>query len=269
MQPSDASRPMYLVFDIETIPDGVLLQRTKYPGENLTPDEAVLRAQDETRAASTTGSDFLSTSVQLPIALCVARIGADYSLQTLRCLDCPQFRPKELVKQFWEGLAKYKFKLISFNGRGFDIPVLELAAFRYGIPVPHHFAAKYSSRYRYGEDHIDLLDFLTNYGAIRLTGGLNLLAKILGKPGKMETKGSDVYSLYREGKIQEINDYCCYDVLDTYFVFLRTRVLMGELTAEQEQQIAGEAKKWIAHRSLEQPHLKKYLEHWTDDNPWP
>src|SRR5262245_7400718 len=100
MQPSDASRPMYLVFDIETVPDGVLLQRTKYPNDNLTPDEAVTRAQDETRAASSTGSDFLSTSVQIPVAMCVARIGADFSLQKLSNLDVPHYRPKEIVKQF-------------------------------------------------------------------------------------------------------------------------------------------------------------------------
>lgn len=271
MQSADASRQMYLVFDIETVPDGVLLQRTKYAGEDLTPDEAIIKAQDETRAASPTGSDFLSTSLQIPVALCVARIGADFSLQTLRSLDSPHFRPKEIVKQFWDGLANpnYKFKLISFNGRGFDIPVLELAAFRYGISVPHHFAAKKGSRYRYGDDHCDLLEFLTNYGAIRLTGGLDLLAKLLGKPGKVGTKGSDVYGMYREGKLQEINDYCCYDVLDTYFVFLRTRVLMGELAPDKEQHLIEEAKKWIAHRGQEQTHLQKYLDHWTDGQPWP
>lgn len=269
MQPSDASRPYYLVFDIETVPDGTLLQKTKYPGEDLTPDQAVLRAQEETKASSPTGSDFLSTSVQIPIALCTARIGADFSLQNLRSMDVPHYRPREIVRQFWDGLAKMKFKLVSFNGRGFDIPVLELAAFRYGVSVPHHFAKKNGYRHRYCDEHLDLLDFLTNYGAIRMTGGLNLLAKLLGKPGKMDTKGSDVYALHREGRIQEINDYCCYDVLDTYFVFLRTRVLMGELAPDQELQLVEEARKWIAHRALEQPHLKKYLDHWTTDTNWP
>ena len=97
--------------------------------------------------------------------------------------------------------------------------------------------------------------------------GLDLLAKLLGKPGKMDTKGSDVYALYREGKVQEINDYCCFDVLDTYFVFLRTRVMTGELSAEQEQHLISEAKKWLTHRSLEQLHLKKYLDHWTEEQP--
>jgi predicted PolB exonuclease-like 3'-5' exonuclease len=190
----------------------------------------------------------------------------------LRSLDSPQYRPREMVQQFWEGLGnpKYKFKLISFNRRGFDIPVLELAAFRYSIPLPpQYFAAKYGYRNRYAEEHCDMLELLTNYGAIRLTGGLDLLAKLLGKPGKMGTKGSDVYALYREGKLQEINDYCCYDVLDTYFVFLRTRVLFGEITPEQELLLIEEAKKWLVHQSQEQAHLKKYLDHWTDEHPWP
>ena len=77
------------------------------------------------------------------------------------------------------------------------------------------------------------LDWLTNYGGCRLSGGLNLLSKILGKPGKMEVAGDQVYGMYQAGKLKEINEYCAFDTLDTYFVFLRTRVLTGDLTLDQ------------------------------------
>jgi len=110
---------------------------------------------------------------------------------------------------------------VTFNGRGFDLPLLELAAFRWGYSVRDHF---YNSRNRFNGNHLDLFDWLSNYGACRLAGGLNLLAKLLGKPGKMEVAGDQVWNLHREGKLQEINDYCLCDTLDTYFVFLRTRV---------------------------------------------
>lgn len=234
-QAKSVEDPGYLVFDIETIPDGRLIQKTKYPDENLSEEEAVQRARVEARALSSTGSDFLSLSLQFPVAVCVAKVARDFQLLSLSCLDEPRFRTAELVRGFWRGVDHYKAKLVSFNGRGFDVPVLELGAFRYGVAVPHHFAKKNGTRFRYGEDHIDLMDFFTNHGAFRLAGGLNLLAKLLGKPGKMDIQGADVYDLYRAGELKAINDYCTYDVLDTYFVFLRSRVLLGQLTPEREQ----------------------------------
>src|SRR5207247_4887896 len=122
-----------------------------------------------------------------------------------------------------------KTKLVTFNGRGFDMPMMELAAFRYGCSAQAYF----SSRYRFGPNHLDICDWLSNFGATRMTGGLDLLSKILGKPGNMEGDCDRVYQMHREGKLQEINDYCMCDTLDNYFVFLRTRVLTGDLTLER------------------------------------
>lgn len=261
----------YLVFDAESIPDGMLLARTKYPDLGLTPEEAVTRAQDEARAASLTGSDFLPASYHVPVAVCVARVGADFQLQALRCLDAPQFRTAEIVKDFWKGLTRYQAKLVTFNGRVFDLPLLELAAFRYGLAASFHFqSGSKGPRNRYNDGHhLDLMDFLTNYGAGRLAGGLDLLAKILGKPGKVEMAGHQVYSHYLQGKLQAINEYCSFDVLDTYFVFLRTRVLTGELTLEEEQLRVREAKEWLTRQAADQPHLQRYLDNWGDWQPWP
>jgi hypothetical protein len=270
---SVAARPAYLVFDAESVPDGVLLSRTKYAGEYLSPEAAITRAQEEARAASPTGSDFLPVSFQIPVAICVARIGADFRLQSLRCVDAPLFRTAEMVRGFWSGmkeLAPLSPVLVSFNGRGFDLPLLELAAFRYGVDAPHHFhTARNGPRSRYGETHLDLLEFITNFGASRLAGGLNLLSKLLGKPGKMEATGAQVHEMFRAGKLREINDYCSYDVLDTYFVFLRTRVLTGELPLEREQEIVAETKQWLQTQLGEQPHLQTYLDNWGDWQPWP
>jgi predicted PolB exonuclease-like 3'-5' exonuclease len=124
------------------------------------------------------------------------------------------------------------------------------------------------SRNRYG-GHLDLMDWLTNYGGCRLAGGLNLLSKILGKPGKIGITGDQVYSMYQAGKVQEINDYCMMDTLDTYFVFLRTRVLTGDVTLEQEYGLVQEAKAWITSRVEELPALRHYLDNWGDWDPWP
>ena len=169
--------------------------------------------------------------------------------------------------QFWRGLTHFnRARLVTFNGRGFDLPLLELAAFRYGVNAREYFQRSRRDRYN---GYIDLLDWLSNFGACRLAGGLNLLSKLLGKPGKMDVAGEQVYALHQAGKKQEINDYCMCDVLDTYFVFLRSRVLGGELTLEQEQELVAKAKEWIAGKAPEMPALQQYLTNWGDWQPWP
>jgi predicted PolB exonuclease-like 3'-5' exonuclease len=264
--------PAFLVMDTESVPDGQLLSRVKFPGESLSPEEAISRAQSEARERSATGSDFLPVTFQYPVAACVLRVGSDYALQALTCLDAPQFRPRKIVEAFWTGVASYqtkyrrKIRLVTFNGRGFDLPLLELAAFRYGLSGKDHFSF---DRKRFDGWHLDLMEWLTNFGAYRLVGGLNLLSKLLGKPGKMEMQGDMVYEMHKAGKSQEINDYCMFDTLDSFFVFLRTRVLMGELTLEQEQQAVLRAKGWLTSKIPEFPALQQYLENWGDWEPWP
>lgn len=259
-------RTAFLVLDTESVPDGRLLGLTKYRDEHLSPEEAIQRAQAEARDRSREGSDFLPVSFQYPIGVCVLRVGTDFALQAVASLDAPQFRPREIVRKFWSGLDHYRAKLVTFNGRGFDLPLLELAAFRYGCGGRDYFQ---NSRNRFNGGHLDLMELLSNYGACRLVGGLNLLSKILGKPGKMEVSGDQVYAMYREGKLQEINDYCMFDTLDTYFVFLRTRVLTGDLSLAQEHDLVLRAKDWLTGKSVELPALKQYLANWGDWDPWP
>ena len=269
---STEAAPAYLIIDTESVPDGKLLAKVKYADDNLTPEQAVARAQEEARAASSSGSDFLPVTFQVPVAACVLRVGADYGLQAVTCLDAPQFRPQKITEQFWGGVVSYRskyrqrIKLVTFNGRGFDLPLLEVAAFRYGITGRDHFANR---RKRFDGWHLDLMDWLTNYGAFRMVGGLNLLSKLLGKPGKMSIQGDQVYQMHQAGKAQEINDYCMFDTLDTYFVFLRTRVLSGELALADEHHAVEKAKAWVQSKTAELPALKQYLDNWGDWAPWP
>lgn len=267
---ADESTTAYLIVDTESCPDGDLLSRVKYAGQNLDSAAAIARAQAEAVAASPSGSDFLPVTFQFPVAACVIRVAADYTLQAVTCLDAPRYRPREIVDQFWRGvggcLRKYSgIKLVTFNGRGFDLPLLELAAFRYGLSLREHF----NGRKRFDGWHFDLMDWMSNFGAYRMVGGLNLLSKLLGQPGKMDLAGDQVYRQYCEGNIQQINDYCMCDTLDTYFVFLRTRVLVGDLTLEQERSLVEKAKLWLEARVDETPGLTAYLTNWGDWKPWP
>ncbi|HEY2838102.1 MAG TPA: 3'-5' exonuclease, partial [Pirellulales bacterium] len=149
-----------------------------------------------------------------------------------------------------------------------------LAAFRYGISLPGWFniAAKSfeQARNRFNtEAHFDLQELLTNFGSSRFNGGLNLAANLLGKPGKMDVQGDMVQDLFEAGKLREIHDYCRCDVLDTYFVFLRTRVLLGRLSLDEEQGLIAETKTWLTERAKETPAYAIYLKRWGDwPDPW-
>jgi predicted PolB exonuclease-like 3'-5' exonuclease len=260
MPSNDPLRPAFLVIDTESIPDGELLAKVKYASESLSPADAVARAQDEARQASRTGSDFVAVAFQIPVAVCVVKVANDFTLQAITCLDAPQYRTHEIVRKFWLGVGMYeRAKLVTFNGRGFDMPMLELAAFRYGLNLRDYC---HKNRNRFQGNQLDILDWLTNYGACRLMGGLNLLAKMIGKPGKMDVAGDQVYRLHTEGKLQEINDYCVCDTLDTYFVFLRTRVMTGDISFEQEQELVQQARTFLESKIADLPALAGYLASW-------
>ena len=113
-------------------------------------------------------------------------------------------------------------------------------------------------------DVLDLLDLISNFSAYRVSGGLNLLANLIGKPGKTDMDGSKVQDLFDAGGAAEINRYCRCDVLDTYFVFLRTRVLLGKLPLEAEQELVAQTKTWLEEHAGQQPAFRHYLDHWGD-----
>ena len=261
----------YLVFDVESIPDAKLIKIVKYPEEDLDEQSAVGKFKEEILGISNGVSDFIPVTFQYPVTICIAKVGEDYSLLDIVSLDQPAFRTSEMVRLFWHGIENLygHTTLVTFNGRGFDIPILELMAFRYGYSIKKHFKDKSGSRNRYSAKHIDLQELLSNYNAIRMTGGLNLLAKILGKPGKMSAKGDMVYEMYLGGEIQKINDYCIHDVLDTYFVFLKTRVLQGDINTAREQDLVQRAKFFIYNNMERIPALKEYFDNWGDWEPWP
>jgi len=263
----------YLVFDVESAADGALVAKIRYPGEQITPAEAVQKYR--AHLIEKYESDFIPYTFQIPVSVVVAKVAADFKLIDLVALDEPQYRSHVIVANFWKGWEAYRRPtLVSFNGRSFDLPLLELAAFRYGLSAPGWFNMQGKSydqpRNRYNtEAHLDLHDVLTNFGAARFQGGLNLAATILGKPGKMDVQGHMVQDLYDAGKLAEITDYCRCDVLDTYFIFLRNAVLLGQLTLEREQLLVNEARHWLEGHAATIPIFRQYLDSWGQwHNPW-
>ncbi len=263
----------YFVFDCESVADGNLVSQMRHPGEEVAPEDAVARYRAELMEKYE--SDFIPYTFQIPVSVAIAKVAADFRLLDLVALDEPDFRPHVITEHFWRGWSAYgKPTLVTFNGRTFDLPLLELAAFRFGIDVGPWFDARgknYSQpRNRYNtQSHLDVHDLLTNFGATRFTGGLNLAASLLGKPGKMAVQGHMVQDMFNAGQLKEINDYCRCDVLDTYFVFLRSRVLVGELSMAAEQELVDQAHNWLQEHCGDSPAYTNYLENWGDwANPW-
>ncbi|QDV40241.1 putative 3'-5' exonuclease related to the exonuclease domain of PolB [Stieleria neptunia] len=261
----------HLVFDCESIADGALIAKVRYPGQSLSPQDAIARYQSELMEEK--GTTFIPYTFQVPIAVVVAKVSKDFRLIDIVSLDEPNFRSHVITAHFWKGWEIYKRpQWVTFNGRTFDLPLMELAAYRFGISIAPWFKndGYRSPRNRFSVDsHLDLQDLLTNFSASRFNGGLNLATKLLGKPGKMSVTGDQVQQQYDDGDLKGISDYCRCDVLDTYFVFLRSMVLSGKMTLEKEVEITAESKAWIEAKAADCEAYATYLEHWEDwSDPW-
>lgn len=220
---------VFAIFDIETRVDKDLLNRTMYAGERLSDEDAYRRYRDQLRARH--GSDFFPPTLHVPISIAIGDVGADHVLRAVASLAVDGYSEEALARSFWARAEHFGGCFVTFNGRRFDFPVLELAALRYGIAAPSHFAdgtASPRSRYATGR-HLDLCDYLTNFGAAGLRGGMDLLAKMIGLPGKTGVDGSQVQELFEQGRLAEIHRYCRDDVIQTYFLFLRVELMRGRI----------------------------------------
>jgi predicted PolB exonuclease-like 3'-5' exonuclease len=138
-----------------------------------------------------------------------------------------------------ERMGAHRPHLVTWNGRGFDLPVLTLRALRHGIAFPWYYQER-EYRYRYSEDgHLDLADFLSDHGAGRMTS-LDGAARLIGLPGKAGVDGSQVEALYASGQLEALRQYCLSDVAQTAFVFLRFRLLSGQLDRPGYQRAAAD-----------------------------
>lgn len=121
--------------------------------------------------------------------------------------------------------------VVTYNGRNFDMPVIALRSLCHGVPQRWYYREQ-STRYRYGEQgHLDLCDWLADHGATR-SASLDALTRLIGLPGKIGVDGSQVQGLHADGKLDEIERYCLADVAQTALLFMRFRLLQGQLDPE-------------------------------------
>jgi predicted PolB exonuclease-like 3'-5' exonuclease len=221
---------MFAVFDIETRVDKRLLNQALCADDGLSDEDAYQHFREQLRARR--GSDFFPLTLHVPISIAIGDVGAEHILRSVESLALQGYSEEALVREFWARAERFTGCMVTFNGRRFDFPVLELAALRYGISAPNHFAeGQGNARTRYStERHLDLCDYLTNFGATgALRGGMDLLLKMIGLPGKVGIDGSQVQDLYEQGHIDDIHRYCRSDVIQTYLLFLRVELMRGQI----------------------------------------
>ena len=249
-------------FDIETVPD-TELGRKLWDLDGLS-DKDVGNAM-MFRQQQRTGSDFLPLHQHRVVAISVALRSRD----TFRVwtLGDAQSGEDEIVRRFFDGLERYAPNLVSWNGSGFDLPVLNYRALKHAIQAPRYWEVGDGDReFRYNNylgrfhwRHIDLMDVLAGY-QVRARAGLDQVAMMLGFPGKLGMSGDKVWQTWLDGGIDAIRDYCETDVLNTYLVYLRFEHMRGNL---DEAGLSRELD--IVRGTLQesdQPHLAEFLAAW-------
>ena len=253
-------------FDIETIPD-VEFGRRMWDLEGLS-DEEVGTAMTFKRQQQT-GSDFLPLHQHRIVAISVAlRSGDTFRVWSLGDEDADE---AEIVRRFFDGIERYSPDLVSWNGSGFDLPVLHYRALRHGIQASRYWEVGDNDREykwnnylgRFHWRHVDLMDVLAGYQH-RGRASLDQMAVLLGFPGKLGMSGDKVWDTYQAGDIRAIRDYCETDVLNTWLVYLRYELMRGNLDER------GLAREFDLVRttltSMGKPHLDEFLGAWSESD---
>lgn len=248
-----------LVFDIETIPDIAGL-RTLWELDPAATDKSVAELAFQRRRQAT-GSDFLPVHLHRVVAIsCAFRDREGFKVWSLGTAEDGE---AELVQRFFDGIERYTPQLVSWNGSGFDLPVLHCRALVHGIAAPRYWDQGEDDRdfkfnnylSRYHSRHLDLMDVLAAYQN-RAFAPLDDIARLCGLPGKLGMDGSQVWPAYCEGRLADIRNYCETDVANTYLVFLRFQKMRGALGAADYEREVGVAKAFLQSQSA--PHWKAY-----------
>jgi predicted PolB exonuclease-like 3'-5' exonuclease len=252
------------VFDIETVPD-VDAARKLWNIEGL-EDKDVANIMFSKRQQETEGrSDFLRHHLHKIVAIsAVLRVDDRLSVWSLGEVDSPE---SELIRRFYEGIERFTPVLVSWNGGGFDLPVLHYRTLQHGISAPRYWdtgADDPSFRYnnylgRFHWRHIDLMDVISGYQG-RAVAPLDDIATLLGFPGKIGMTGKDVWQQYLKGDVASIRDYCETDVLNTYLVYLGFERMRGHLMEAQYGSEVQRLRSFLAEAG--QPHFDEFLAAW-------
>lgn len=253
-----------LVFDLETVPD-VQMGRQLHGLEGLS-DKHVAEIMFR-RGLEQSGSEFLRHHLHRVVAIsAVLRSGERFKVWSLGETDSSE---KELIERFFDGIERYTPTLVSWNGGGFDLPVLHYRSLLHGVAAPRYWETgeddgsfrfnNYLSRFH--QRHTDLMDVLSGYQP-RASVKLQEMATLLGFPGKLGMDGSKVWDVYQAGDVESIRDYCETDALNTYLVYLRFQLIRGRLNPASYQAECQSLRTYLGQDTA--GHWGEFLSAWSE-----
>jgi len=254
-----------LAFDIETIPDCAGLRRLYELPEELSDAEVAEAAFQKRRAQ--TGNDFLAPPQHRVLVIsCVMRDEAGLKVWSI---GAPEEDEPAAIQRFFDGVERYTPQLVSWNGGGFDLPVLNYRALIQGVHAARFWEQGDDDRdfrynnyvSRYHSRHIDLMDVLAMYQP-RNNAPLDEVARLAGFPGKLGMEGGAVWSRYQAGDLQGIRDYCEADAANTYLLFLRFQRLRGVYSPEHYRRECQLLRGFVEKQRG--AHWTEFLERWVD-----
>ena len=259
------------VFDIETVPDVDLVR--DLTGCESTDVNELRQALTDYHLKITDGKNSFPRQPfhkVVAISFLEAEIireekSEQYILQEVRSGGNINSSEEDLIKGFFSHLKKQPPRLVSFNGKTFDLPVLKYRAIKYGIAAPWLYKMgdkwnNYSQRYAL-DWHCDLIDAFSDFGASARVK-MDELCVLLGLPGKIDIDGSQVNDLFDAKKIDEIRNYCETDVINTYLLYLHYQHHTGTLSSNNFEAAKEDLINYLQMDSDKNPHLKNFLAKW-------
>ena len=256
-----------LVFDIETIPDVAGLRALRQPPSEHT-DADVYNAWAVERKEKGQ-SDFMPLHLQRVLCISAVFRNAD-GLRIHSFVDKDGQSEGKIIQQFFHSVDKHVPQLVSWNGGGFDLPVLHYRGLQHGVVADKYWDLGDDDREfkwnnyisRYHMRHLDLMDLLALYQP-KNNAPPDAMAKLCGFPGKLGMDGSQVYAQYLEGKVDDIRRYCETDVMNTYLVYCRFQKMRGGLTEKEYDQEIEMVKTNLGNLAPTESHWAEYMKAWV------
>lgn len=254
-----------LAFDIETVPDCAGLRRLYELPEELSDAEVAELAFQKRRAQ--TGSDFLGPAQHRVLVIsCVMR---DETGVKVWSIGAPEEDEAAAIQRFYDGIERYTPQLVSWNGGGFDLPVLNYRGLIQGVHAARFWEQGDDDRdfrfnnyvSRYHSRHLDLMDVLAMYQP-RNNAPLDEVARLAGFPGKLGMEGGAVWARFQAGDLQGIRDYCEADAANTYLLFLRFQQLRGIYSIQHYRRECTVLREFLEKQRG--AHWAEFLERWND-----
>ena len=252
-----------LVFDIETVPDVAGIRRTHDVPADLADADVLDWFANLRRVA--TGSDFPPLFLHKVVAIgCALREGSRFKIASVGEIGDDE---PELIRRFFEIIDRTTPQLVTWNGGGFDLPVLHHRALIHGITAARYWdwgdddrEFRYNNYLsRYHTRHLDLMDVLAQYQA-RAYAGLDAMSRLCGLPGKLGMDGSEVAAAVAAGRLAEVRDYCETDAANTYLLYLHFQLLRGVFDAVQYEREVALVRGTLAKSA--ESHWHEFLQAW-------